>query len=47
MSSHVETVVIGGFSSEKEADAKDLGGQPHEAPWFLTLLFVQGKPRCI
>jgi hypothetical protein len=32
MSSHVGTVIVGGFSPEKEAAAKELGGQPHEAP---------------
>jgi hypothetical protein len=47
MSSHVGTVLVGGFSFEKEATVEELGGQPHEASQFLTLLFLQGKPRCI
>jgi hypothetical protein len=38
MLSHVGTVVVGGFSSEKEAAIEELGGQPREALQILTFL---------
>jgi hypothetical protein len=47
MSSHVGTVVIGGFSAEKEAIAKYLGAQPTISIADPNLFLEQGKPPCM
>jgi hypothetical protein len=41
MSSHVGTIVIGVFSSKKEAGA---WGQLSEAPWILTFSLSKACP---
>jgi hypothetical protein len=52
MSSHVGTVIVGGFPSEKEAAAEELGGQhassavdpnfpfEHDKPWCMLILLT-------
>jgi hypothetical protein len=47
MSSHVGTVIIGGFPPEKEAIAKELRGQPVSSVVDPNISFEQGKPWCI
>jgi hypothetical protein len=37
MSSHEGTVLVGGFPPEKEVITEELGGQPRDALWILTL----------
>jgi hypothetical protein len=44
MSSQVGTVTIGGFSSEKEVTAVELGGQPHEVAHTLTFCLSKVSP---
>jgi hypothetical protein len=44
MSSHVEIIVVGGFSPEKEVIAKELEGQPHQASWILTFSLSKASP---
>jgi hypothetical protein len=47
MSSHVGTIVVGGFLPEKEAVAEELGGQHSSSTADPNFLFEQGKPRCM
>jgi hypothetical protein len=44
MSSHVGTVVVGGFLPEKVAAAEDLGGQHLSSTADPNFPFEQGKP---
>jgi hypothetical protein len=44
MSSHVGTVIIGGFLPEKEAITEEHGGQPHEASQILTFPLSKASP---
>jgi hypothetical protein len=45
MPSHVGTVVVGGFSPEKEAVAEKLGGQCSSNASDPNFSFEKGKPR--
>jgi hypothetical protein len=47
MSSHVRIVIVGGFPPEKEAAAKELGGQHSSSTADPNILFEQGKPQCM
>jgi hypothetical protein len=47
MPSYVETVIVGGFLSEKETVAEELGGQHSSSATDPNLYFEQGKPRCM
>jgi hypothetical protein len=47
MSSHVGTVIVGGFSSEKEAIAEKHGGQLVSSTMDPNFPFEQGKPWCM
>jgi hypothetical protein len=47
MSSHVGTVIIGGFLLEKEAAAEKLGEQLSSSVADPNFPFEQGKPRCM
>jgi hypothetical protein len=47
MSSHVGTTIVGGFWTEKEAIAEELGGQHSSSAGDPNISFEQGKPRCI
>jgi hypothetical protein len=40
----VGTIIVGGFSSVKEAIVEKLGGQPHQAPWRLTFSLSKASP---
>jgi hypothetical protein len=44
MSSHVGTVGIGGFPSEKEAAIEELGDNTHQAPQILTFPLSNESP---
>jgi hypothetical protein len=47
MSSHVGTVVIGGFSPKKEAAAGEFVGQHSSSAADPNFPFKQGKTRCM
>jgi hypothetical protein len=44
MTSHVGTIVIGGFPPEKQATAEELGGQPREVSQMLTFSLSKASP---
>jgi hypothetical protein len=47
MSSHVGTVIVGGFPHEKEVIPRELGGQHSSSAIDTNLTFEQGKPWCM
>jgi hypothetical protein len=47
MSSHVGTIIVGGFLQDKEVVLEELGGQHLSRAADTNLPFDQGKPRCI
>jgi hypothetical protein len=47
MSLNVGTIIVGGFSPEKEAVLEELGGQPASSAADPYLFFEQGKPLCM
>jgi hypothetical protein len=47
MTSHVGTVVVGGFPPEKEVILEELGGQHLSSAIDPNFLFEQGKPYCM
>jgi hypothetical protein len=47
MSSHVGSVVVGGFLPEKEAEIEELGGKHSSSIVDPKFLFEQGNPRCM
>jgi hypothetical protein len=47
MTSHVGTVIVGGFSPEKEAAAVELGGQHSSIAIDPNFSFEEGKPQCM
>jgi hypothetical protein len=47
MSSHVGTIVVGGFPSEKEAAVEEVGGQHSSSVADPNFPFEQGKPWCM
>jgi hypothetical protein len=47
MSSHIRTVVVGGFLPEKKAAAEELEGQHSSSVMDPSFSFGQGRPRCM
>jgi hypothetical protein len=47
MSSHVGTVIFGGFPPEKEVISEKLEGQHSSSIMYSNLSFEQGKPCCM
>jgi hypothetical protein len=47
MSSHVGTVIFGGFPPEKEAAAEELWRQHSSSAMDPNFSFEQGKPQCM
>jgi hypothetical protein len=47
MSSHVGTIIIGGFPPEKEAAVEEVGAQHSSSVADPNFRFEQGKPRCM
>jgi hypothetical protein len=47
MSSHIGTIVVGGFLPRKEAAAEELGGQHSPSATEPNVPFEQGKPQCM
>jgi hypothetical protein len=47
MSSHVGTVIVGGFPPEKEIAAEELGGQHLSSTTDPNFSFEHGKPWCM
>jgi hypothetical protein len=47
MSSHVGTVVVGGYPPKKEATEEELGGQHSPRIADPNFPFEQGKPQCM
>jgi hypothetical protein len=43
---HIGTIVVGGFSPEKETVVEELGGQHSSSTADPTFSFEQGKARC-
>jgi hypothetical protein len=47
MSSHLGTVIVGGFLPRKEATVEELGGQHSSSTVDPNFPFDQGKPECM
>jgi hypothetical protein len=47
MSSHVGTIVVGGFPPMKKANAEEIGRQHSSSTTDPNFPFEQGKPHCM